>query len=119
MHRTLSIIPLLTLVPLFAQDAPRPQQATDFKGVVLKNKAPVSNDILKVKTPKPSESKLKNGMDLMVLEDHRSPTISIQISMPASSMNDPEGVPISSATTSLMRLGTKTRNSKQIAEASA
>ncbi len=119
MHRTISIIPLLTLVPLFAQDAPRPQQATDFKGVVLKNKAPVSNDILRVKTPKPAESKLKNGMDLLVLEDHRSPTISIQISMPASNMNDPEGVPISSATTALMRLGTKTRNSKQIAEAAA
>jgi zinc protease len=119
MHRTLSIIPLLALVPLFAQDAPRPQQATDFKGVVLKNKAPVSNEILKVKSPKPAESKLKNGMDLLVLEDHRSPTIQIQISMPASSMNDPEGVPLSSATTALMRLGTKTRSAKQIAETSA
>jgi predicted Zn-dependent peptidase len=123
MHRTLSIIslfaPLLALVPLFAQDAPRPQQPTDFKGVVLKNKAPVSNDILKVKSRRPAESKLKNGMDLMLLEDHRSPTIQIQISMPASSMNDPVGVPISSATTALMRLGTKTRNAKQIAELAA
>ena len=119
MHRTLILIPLLALVSLFAQNAPQAQQATDFKGVVLKNKAPVSNEVLKVKTAKPGETKLKNGMELLVLEDHRSPTIQIQISMPASSMNDPAGVPISSATTALMRLGTKTRNAKQIAEASA
>lgn len=116
MFHTFLLIPLLTLAPLVAQDAPRPQQPTDFKGVELKNKAPVSNDILRVKFPRPAESKLKNGMALLVLEDHRSPTIQVQISMPASSMNDPQGVPISAATTALMRLGTKTRDSKQIAE---
>jgi predicted Zn-dependent peptidase len=116
MHRTLIVFPLLALVSLFAQEAPRAQQSTDFKGVVLKNKAPVSNEILKVKFVRPVESKLKNGMQLMVLEDHRSPTVQIQFSLPASSMNDPEGVPISGATTSLMRLGTKTRSAKQIAE---
>ena len=116
MHRTFVFISLLGLMPLAAQDAPRAQQATDFKGVELKNRAPVSNDILRVKFPRPGETKLKNGMDLMVLEDHRSPTIQIQISMPASNLNDPQGVPISGATTALMRLGTKTRDSKQIAE---
>lgn len=52
----------------------------------------------------------------MVLEDHRSPTIQVQIAMPASSLNDPQGVPISAATTTLMRLGTKTRDARQIAE---
>lgn len=111
-----SIYIVLMTVPLLAQDSPRTQQATDFKGVELKNKAPVSNDILKVKFPRPAESKLKNGMSLMVLEERRSPTIQVQISMPASSLNDPQGVPISAATTALMRLGTKTRDSKQIAE---
>ena len=116
MNRTFLLVSLLSLMPLAAQDAPRAQQATDFKGVELKNKAPVSSEILRVKFPRPGESKLKNGLDLMVLEDHRSPTIQVQISMPASSMNDPEGVPISGATTALMRLGTKTRDSKQIAE---
>jgi hypothetical protein len=103
--RKFTFIAILTWMPLAAQEAPRAQQATDFKGVELKNKAPVSNDILKVKFPRPAESKLKNGMELMVLEDHRSPTIQVEIAVPASSLNDPEGVPISSATTSLMRLG--------------
>jgi zinc protease len=105
-----------SLGALLAQNAPQVQQATDFKGVVRKNQAPVSNDVLRVKFPKPSESKLKNGMALMVLEDHRSPTLDVEISMPASSLNNPRelaGLP--DATTSLLRLGTKTRTSLQIA----
>jgi predicted Zn-dependent peptidase len=113
--RTLIAILLLT-APLAAQESPRTQQPTDFKGVVLKNKAPVSNDVLRVKFRRPVESRLKNGMELMVLEEHRSPTIQVEIAVPASTLNDPEGVPISSATTSLMRLGTKTRDAKSIAE---
>ena len=36
-----------------AQEAPRAQQPTDFKGVELKNRAPVSNEILRVKFPRP------------------------------------------------------------------
>ena len=55
-----------------------------FKGVTLKNRAPISNEVLKVKFAKPVESKLKNGMELIVLEDHRSPTIQVEIEMPGS-----------------------------------
>jgi len=104
---------------LAAQEAPRAQQPTDFTGVQLKNRAPISNEILKVKFPRPAESRLKNGMELLVLEEHRSPTIQVQIAVPASSLNDPEGSPISAATGSLMRLGTKTRDARAIAEALA
>lgn len=118
--RTLTAILVVTMAaPAAAQDSPRAQQPTDFKGVQLKNKAPVSNDILQVKFRRPAESRLKNGMQLMLLEEHRSPTITIEIDVPASSLNDPEGVPLSSATASLMRLGTKSRDAKTIAEALA
>lgn len=99
-----------------AQEAPRAQQPTDFTGVELKNRAPISNEILKVKFPRPTESRLKNGMELLVLEEHRSPTIQVQIAVPASSLNDPEGVSLSAATTTLMRLGTSTRDARAIAE---
>ena len=104
---------------LAAQDAPRAQQPTDFTGVELKNRAPISNEVLKVKFPRPAESRLKNGMELLVLEEHRSPTIQVQIAVPASSLNDPEGSPISAATGSLMRLGTRTRDARAIAESVA
>ena len=116
MLRAIFLVPI-SLMPLAAQNAPPAQQSTDFKGVILKNRAPISSEVLKVKFPKPVESKLKNGMELMVLEDHRSPTIQVTIEMPASSLNDPAELSgISGATTAMLRLGTKTRNSRQIAE---
>jgi zinc protease len=107
---------LVLLLAIAMPGAPEAQQGADFKGVELKGKAPVSNEILRVKFPRPVESKLKNGLALLTLEDHRSPTIQVQIRMPASSANDPEGSPLSGATNALMRLGTKTRDAKQIAE---
>jgi predicted Zn-dependent peptidase len=116
--KSLRLLAILLLAPASAaaQDAPAAQQPTDFKGVVLKNKAPVSNDVLRVTFRRPSESKLKNGMDLLVLEERRSPTIQVEIAVPASTLYDPEGVPISGAMTALMRLGTKTRDARTIAE---
>ena len=77
---------------LLAQDSPRAQQPTDFKGVELKNKAPVSNEILQREIPRGRpRASLKNGMDLMVLEEHRSPTIQVEIAMPASRIERPGG----------------------------
>jgi predicted Zn-dependent peptidase len=113
---TLLAVVLFASTPAAAQDAPGAQQPTDFKGVVLKNKAPVSNEVLRITFRRPSESRLKNGMELLVLEERRSPTIQVEIAVPASSLNDPEGVPISQAMTALMRLGTKTRDARTIAE---
>ena len=37
------------------------------------NRAPVSKEILKVKLPRPIETTLPNGINLMILEDHRVP----------------------------------------------
>lgn len=115
--RTLAAILALAIAgPALAQESPRAQQPSDFKGVQLKNKAPVSDEILRVTFRRPAESRLKNGMELMLLEEHRSPTIQVEIAVPASSLTDPAGVPLSGATTALMRLGTKARDAKTIAE---
>ena len=65
------------------QTAPGGQaQPPSSAGLVVKGKAPVSNDILKVKLPKPQEADLPNGLHLMVLEDHRLPRVSFQIIIP-------------------------------------
>ena len=52
-------------------------------GLVKKGKAPVSNEVLKVKLPKPDEADLPNGLHLMVLEDHRLPQVRSRSSFPA------------------------------------
>ncbi|MBZ5574996.1 MAG: insulinase family protein [Acidobacteriia bacterium] len=112
--KTLFVVSI-SLGALLAQNPP--QAPPSFKGVVRKNRAPVSNDVLRVKFPKPVESRLHNGMSLLALEDHRSPTVQLEIAMPASTLNDPRDLAgIGDATASLLRLGTKTRTSVQIAD---
>ena len=57
-------------------------QPPSSAGLVVKGKAPVSNDVLKVTLPKPQEADLPNGLHLMVLEDHRLPRVAFQIIIP-------------------------------------
>jgi hypothetical protein len=62
--KTLRLLAILLLASARGRAGrPAAQQPTDFKGVVLKNKAPVSNDVLRVTFRRPFEAKLKNGMD--------------------------------------------------------
>jgi predicted Zn-dependent peptidase len=94
-----------------------PQNPPSAVGLVKKNRAPVSNDTLKVKLPKPQEADLPSGLHLMVLEDHRLPRVSFQIVIPgAGGYHDaPQMTGLSVYTAQMMREGTKTRNSQQIA----
>ena len=87
--------------------------------MVLKKKAPVSNDVLKVQLPRPQEVDLPNGLHLMVLEDHRLPQVTFTLIIPgAGGYFDPtDKIGLASYTASLMREGTKTRTSPQISEA--
>jgi len=108
------LVALLLVVPVVAQDQP---EAPEMAGVVLLNKAPVSDDVLRVTLPRPRESKLENGMTLMVLEDHRVPTFSVRIDLPVSSLAEPEELQgVADATASMLTLGTESMDSRQLAE---
>jgi zinc protease len=87
--------------------------------MVLKRKAPVSADVLKVKLPRPQEADLANGLHLIVLEDRRLPQITFQIIIPgAGGYFDPaDRSGLATFTAQLMREGTRTRTSPQISEA--
>ena len=87
--------------------------------MVLKSKAPVSSELLKVKLPRPQEADLANGLHLIVLEDRRLPQITFQIIIPgAGGYFDPaDKIGLASYTAQVMREGTKTRTSPQISEA--
>ena len=115
-----TIVLSVALAALAAAQTPQAQQPSSFAGVVRLNKAPISNEVLKVKLPRPVEQKLSNGMRLLVVENHKVPTISLQIAIPSGTLQDPEDMRgIAEATAALIRLGTKTRNSKDLAEAMA
>jgi zinc protease len=104
---------------LLLAQAPASQEAPTTKGAVLKGKAPVATDVLKVTLPRPVEGDLANGLHLMVLEDHRVPIISFQLQIQgAGGYYDPADLPgLASFTASLMREGTTTKSARQIAQA--
>jgi zinc protease len=119
--RTLTAAAVLVLcaVPLARGVGQAPAgQASATKGVVLKGKAPVSNEILKVKLPRPQEADLSNGIHLMAIEDHRAPQISMQLIVPgAGGFFDPADAPgLAGFTASMMSEGTAARSSQQIAQ---
>ncbi len=93
-------------------------KAIPLSKVERKNKAPVSDEILRVKIPKPVEIKLPNGLTILVLEDHRLPLITARLSiLGAGALNDPTDVPgLANVTAAMLTQGTKTQSSKQIAE---
>ncbi len=88
-------------------------------GLIKKGKAPVSNEVLKVKLPKPQEADLPNGLHLMVLEDHKLPRVSFQMMIPGAGgyYDAPTMTGLSNYTAQMMREGTKTRTSQQISQA--
>ena len=112
---------LLLLAAAHSAAAQEPEGAArqdSMKGVAPKNLAPVSTEVLRVKMPRPVERKLKNGLRVLVLENHRIPSVSFDLVLPASPLNDPKGLPgVANATATMLAEGTATRNSRQIGEA--
>jgi len=88
------------------------------KKEAFKNLAPVSKEVLKVKLPKAQEAHLDNGMTVLILEDHRLPQIFISMDIRGGGgLLDPPGMKgLAGLSATLMREGTATLASKQIAE---
>jgi zinc protease len=80
------------------------------------NRVPVNQEILKVKLPHPKEVQLPNGLALLVLEQHRLPTVSITLWIKSGALSDPKDLPgLASFTADLLRDGTSKRSGTQIA----
>ena len=103
---------------LAAQQPPPQQNPSTAPGTILKNKAPVSKEVLKITLPRPQEADLSNGVHLIVLEDHRTPLVSFQMIIDgAGGYYDPANLPgLAGFTATLMRQGTETKTSEQISE---
>jgi zinc protease len=90
---------------------------SSVKGVELKDKAPVSRELLKVKLPRPQEATLPNGLRIALLEDHKLPTFSLQLIFRGGGLADPaDRHGIAMITAAMMDEGTHTLNSREIAE---
>ena len=115
-NRTLAAAVLMALVSSLAAGQAS-QQPRSSKGLVIKGKAPINREPLKVTLPKAYETKLSNGLQVIVLEQHKLPNFSMQMVLLSGGLADPQDQHgAAQYTASLLREGTKTRNSKQIAE---
>src|SRR5438309_1901799 len=104
-------------LPQVPSSGTQQQPPPSTKGAVIKGRAPVSKEILHVKLPRPYEAKLSNGLQVMVLENHKLPNFSMQMVFLSGGLADPPDSPgAAQYTATMLREGTKTKNSKQIAE---
>ena len=118
MQVAILLLAVFALIDGASAQAPAQTPQPSTTQMVLKGKAPVSNDVLKVTLPRPQEVDLANGLHLMVLEDHRLPQITFNLIIRgAGGYYDPtDKIGLASYTASLLREGTKTRTSPQISE---
>jgi predicted Zn-dependent peptidase len=109
------LIALVSSLALAQGVAPTQQQTT--KGTVVKGKAPVNKEVLKVKLPRAEEATLKNGLRVILLPSHKVPTFNMQLVVLSGGLSDkPDYRGLATFTASLLREGTSKRSSKDIAE---
>ncbi|HZI61274.1 MAG TPA: pitrilysin family protein [Pyrinomonadaceae bacterium] len=116
-NMTVALI-LLALVssPAFAQGG-APQGAQTTKGAVVKGKAPVNKNVLKVKLPRAEEASLPNGLRVVLLRSTKVPTFNMQMVVLSGGLSDKADYRgVASSTAALLREGTAKRTSKDIAE---
>src|SRR5829696_7965955 len=113
----LMLIVLVSSLALGQGGAPMPQQQQTIKGAVVKGKAPVNKEVLKVKLPRAEEATLPNGLRVILLPSHKVPTFNMQLVVLSGGLADkPDYHGLANFTAALLREGTKTRSSKDIAE---
>ena len=84
MNKRSNVIVAMLLIALvsslaFGQQGGAPSQQQTTKGAVIKGKAPVNKEVLKVKLPRAQEATLKNGLRVILLESHKVPTFNMQL----------------------------------------
>ncbi len=84
---------------------------------VDRTKAPQTGPIPAYKLPPVFETKLPNGMSVVLVEDNRFPLVTARLAFLAGSRFDPKDLPgLAEAVGSVMTEGTKTRTARQISE---
>lgn len=103
-----------TLHPANAQETGGAVGTQGRKGTVVKGKAPVAKELLRVRLPRPQQFTLKNGARVLVLEDHRFPTVTFSFSVRGGSLYQ-QKPGVADLTASMLDEGTQSRTAQQIA----
>jgi zinc protease len=106
------ILPICALaVSAFAQG----DKTTAQKSIHPLNRAPVNHEVLEIKLPRPTQVKLPNGLTVLLLEQHRVPTVNLALWINSGSLDDPRDQPgLAKFTADMLREGTAKRSSAQL-----
>ena len=106
----------LTLTALVAPAVRGQEKSTPLSKVERLNRAPVSKEVLRVRLPRPTVTKLPNGLTLLLLENHKLPTVAFTVWIRPGQLADPSDLPgLASFTADMLREGTERRSSVAIA----
>lgn len=84
--------------------------------VVRLNRAPVNKQVLEIKLPRPRETKLSNGLTVLILERHKLPTVAFTLWIKTGALSDPKDLPgLAGFTADMVHEGTAHRTSAQLA----
>lgn len=115
-HLALFLLCLLSpqssiLSPALAQQG----SASSVKAVVRLNRAPVNKEVLETRLPRPIESRLDNGLTVIILERHKVPTAQFHLMIKSGALMDPKDRPgLARFTAEMLREGTERRASAQL-----
>jgi zinc protease len=81
-----------------------------------RSKRPKAGPAPEIKMDKPQSFQLDNGLKVIVVENHKVPRVSFQLTLENDPVLEKEAVGYTEATASLLRMGTKNRTKAQIDE---
>src|ERR1700723_489439 len=97
----------------FAQGQDKSAPASSMQKL---GRAPVNKEILRVQLPRPTVVKLKNGLTIVLEEDHKLPTIAFTMWIRPGQLADPSDLPgLASFTAGMLWARTDQGKSEQIA----
>ena len=103
----------VSLTPAQAQG----DKAVPMKGADIKGRAPVNREILRVTLPRPTQHRLSNGLRVLILENHKLPTVAFSLMIKTGALSDPPDLPgLAGFVAEMLREGTVRRTSEQLAE---
>jgi zinc protease len=108
-------VPISVSIALIAHMLMGQDKNTSMKAVRRLHRAPVNKEVLSVHLPRPVEMKLPNGLTLLVLEQHKLPTIQASLWIKTGALSDTRDIPgLANLTAEMLREGTAKRDSDQI-----
>ena len=85
-----------------AQELVATPRNESLKGAVLKRVAPLDPGVVRVRMPACSTHRLPNGMEVVLVENHRLPVVAFDVTIASSTLSDPVDLPGRAEATALM-----------------